>query len=254
MSFAQLPIASIREDGQKLPLSYAQERQWFLWQLEPSSAAYHIPMALRLRGQLDVAALQRSFDSLIERHQTLRTVFVHDGQRPQQEIRANAALTIVEQSLAADTADGVLQQLIESEIQQPFDLAEGPLLRVKLLHLGADDHVLILIQHHIVSDGWSMRVMVDELIALYAGFSSGTATELAALPIQYADYALWQRSWMEAGEKARQLAYWRELLGGAQDAQAAMFESAILSEKTALDTARAGLLADIRERGTVYGG
>ncbi|QAX84357.1 non-ribosomal peptide synthetase [Pseudomonas sp. DTU12.3] len=216
VSPANLPIPEVQSAFASLGLSYAQERQWFLWQLEPGSAAYHIPMALRLRGQLDVAALQRSFDSLIERHQTLRTVFVHDGERPQQEIRANAALTIVEQSLAADTADGVLQQLIESEIQQPFDLAEGPLLRVKLLHLGADDHVLILIQHHIVSDGWSMRVMVDELIALYAGFSSGTATELATLPIQYADYALWQRSWMEAGERERQLAYWLEQLGGEQ--------------------------------------
>ncbi len=212
MSFAQLPIASIREDGQHLPLSYAQERQWFLWQLDPDSAAYHVPGALRLSGRLDKAALQRSFDTLVARHESLRTRLHLDGEQRAQEVLPQAVIEIAES--AVDEAN--LKASVEAEIARPFDLQQGPLLRVSLLALSDEEHVLVLVQHHIVSDGWSMGVMVQELMQLYAAYSQGQDCALAPLPIQYADYALWQRSWMEAGEKARQLTYWRELLSGTQ--------------------------------------
>ena len=212
MSFAQLPIASIREDGQSLPLSYAQERQWFLWQLDPDSATYHIPGALRLQGRLDLAALQRAFDSLLARHESLRTRLVQDGERLLQNVAPEARIEIHQ-----DVADEhQLIARIEAEIARPFDLQAGPLLRVTLLQLAEDEHVLVMVQHHIISDGWSMQVMVEELVQFYAAHSQGQEVQLPGLPIHYADYALWQRSWMEAGEKARQLAYWQDLLGGEQ--------------------------------------
>ncbi|MBW9238995.1 amino acid adenylation domain-containing protein [Pseudomonas carnis] len=197
---------------QPLPLSYAQERQWFLWQLEPHSAAYHIPSALRLKGQLDLAALQRSFDSLLARHESLRTHIRQDHDGAVQVIEPPMSLPITQ----ADVDDAQLKARVQALIAQPFDLQQGPLLRVTLLRLAADEHVLVLVQHHIVSDGWSMQLVVEELVQLYAGYSQGQDVQLPALPIQYADYAVWQRNWMDAGEKQRQLAYWRELLGGEQ--------------------------------------
>ncbi|MGX5797714.1 condensation domain-containing protein, partial [Pseudomonas sp. E2-15] len=212
MSFAQLPIASIREEGERTPLSYAQERQWFLWQMDPHGAAYHVPGALRLKGRLNKAALQRSFDALVARHESLRTRLHLDDEQRTQSVMAHAVVQIAES--AVDEAQ--LKDRVEAEIARPFDLQQGPLLRVSLLELSGEEHALVLVQHHIVSDGWSMGVMVQELKQLYAAYSQGQVTPLAPLPIQYADYALWQRRWMEAGEKVRQLDYWRELLGGTQ--------------------------------------
>ncbi|HBO1383951.1 TPA: pyoverdine non-ribosomal peptide synthetase PvdD, partial [Pseudomonas aeruginosa] len=204
-----IPLA---DRQQPLALSFAQERQWFLWQLEPESAAYHIPSALRLRGRLDVDALQRSFDSLVARHETLRTRFRLEGGRSYQQVQPAVSVSIEREQFGEE---GLIER-IQAIVVQPFDLERGPLLRVNLLQLAEDDHVLVLVQHHIVSDGWSMQVMVEELVQLYAGYSQGLDVVLPALPIQYADYALWQRSWMEAGEKERQLAYWTGLLGGEQ--------------------------------------
>ncbi|MGY2378635.1 condensation domain-containing protein, partial [Pseudomonas sp. SDO524_S393] len=208
------PMLAVPRD-RELPLSYAQERQWFLWQLEPDSAAYHVPNALRLSGQLDRAALQRSFDTLLERHETLRTVFVSEGERTVQRILPPVPLALDEARLE-QASPAQVQARVEAEIARPFDLRQGPLLRVSLLQLSAQEHVLVLVQHHIVSDGWSMQVMVDELVQLYAAFSQGRSAQLPAMPLQYADYALWQRDWMEAGEQQRQLNYWRHLLGGEQ--------------------------------------
>ena len=199
-----------------LALSFAQQRQWFLWQLEPTSSAYHIPAALRLRGALDRGALQRSFDALVARHESLRTRFVLDNERPLQVIDEPAPLALAIESIDVTVDDQALRSLIEAETRQLFDLQRGPLLRVKWLQLDADDHVLILTQHHIVSDAWSMQIMVDDLLQLYAGFSQGQAVELAPLPIQYADYGHWQRQWLAAGEQQRQLDYWIEQLGGEQ--------------------------------------
>ncbi|WP_338493620.1 amino acid adenylation domain-containing protein [Pseudomonas trivialis] len=212
MSFAQLPIASIREDGHSLPLSFAQERQWFLWQLDPHSAAYHIPGALRLHGQLDLAALQRSFDTLLARHDSLRTQLVEDGEQLWQHVLPEARVEIRQ----AHVDESQLMAQVQAQVARPFDLHQAPLLRVSLLQLADDEHVLVMVQHHIVSDGWSMQLMVEELVHLYAAYSQGHTPQLPELPIQYADYALWQRRWMEAGEKARQLAYWQNLLAGEQ--------------------------------------
>ncbi|MGG5243285.1 amino acid adenylation domain-containing protein, partial [Pseudomonas lurida] len=215
-SLTQAHVESTRmervEREQPLGLSYAQERQWFLWQLDPRSAAYHVPRALRLKGQLDCDALQRAFDTLVARHESLRTHLQQDAGRTVQVISLPARIEIA----LADVDEASLKAQVEASITQPFDLRQGPLMRVRLLRLAQDEHVLVLVQHHIISDGWSMQVMVDELVQLYAAYSRGEGLQLPALPIQYVDYALWQRSWMEAGEKARQLDYWREVLGGEQ--------------------------------------
>jgi len=201
-----------RQEGEPLRLSYAQERQWFLWQLEPQSTAYHVPRALRLSGALDVAALQCSFDTLVMRHESLRTHLQEDGDSALQIIAEQVQVNIA----LVDAEEAQVKALVEAEIAQPFDLQQGPLLRVKLLRLAPQEHVLVLVQHHIVSDGWSMQVMVDELVQLYAAHVQGQDLQLPVLPIQYADYALWQRSWMEAGERERQLGYWQSMLGGEQ--------------------------------------
>ena len=220
ISPANLPIPEVRLSQERLPLSYAQQRQWFLWQLAPESTAYHIPKALRLRGKLNIEALQRSFDSLIARHESLRTHFVEEADTALQVVAPEARLELVRQALPAQASEqqiqAAVQDFVQAQTRQLFDLLAGPLLRVGLLQVAEDDHVLVLTQHHIVSDGWSMQVMVDELIALYIGHCQGQAAPLPALAIQYADYALWQRHWMEAGEKDRQLAYWTAQLGGEQ--------------------------------------
>jgi amino acid adenylation domain-containing protein len=204
----------VRADrSQPLALSYAQQRQWFLWQLDPQSSAYNMPVVLRLTGALDIEALQQSFTALIARHETLRTSFRQVGDQAVQIVHPASAFTLAVERLPAGEP---LQSWARREIQRGFDLEQGPLLRVRLLNLATDQHVLVITQHHIVSDGWSMPIMVDELVRLYAGFSEGREVELDELPIQYADYALWQRNWMDAGEQARQLAYWTGQLGDAQ--------------------------------------
>jgi len=222
VSFGQLPIPATAPADEPCELSYAQQRQWFLWQLDPEGAAYHIPAALRLHGPLQVEALQRSFDALLERHHSLRSVFIEtDGQIRQQRCAGEGSPAV--QLTRHDLRDrpeaerlGVAMQLLEQDIARPFDLQHGPLLRVNLIQLDEGDHVLLLTLHHIVADGWSMGVLVDEFSQLYAAHAQGTAIELPALPIQYTDYALWQRRWMQAGEQERQLDWWRGQLGGEQ--------------------------------------
>ncbi|WP_339483424.1 condensation domain-containing protein, partial [Pseudomonas sp. RL_5y_Pfl2_73] len=213
MSLATLPIPAMRDEFATLDLSYAQERQWFLWQLDRHSAAYHVPTALRLRGALDLPALQRSFDALLARHDVLRTVFIDSPQGPQQVVQAHLSLAIEPKVVSGPADEAALKALIDDEIAGLFDLQQGPLLRVKLLQLAAHDHVLVLTQHHIICDGASAQIMVNDLVQLYAAHRSGQAPTLAPLPIQYADYAIWQRKWMETGELERQLAYWTERLG-----------------------------------------
>ncbi|MDG9931269.1 MULTISPECIES: amino acid adenylation domain-containing protein, partial [unclassified Pseudomonas] len=206
---------SPREKGERLTLSYAQQRQWFLWQLEPDSAAYHISLALRLKGQLDLQALQRSFAALIHRHESLRTTFREEGESVVQVIHGDLPIELALETLDS-TDPQALSRRLDDGIQRPFDLENGPLLRVRLLRLAADEHVMVLTLHHIVTDGWSMPIMVEELVQCYEGYRAGHEVSLPALPIQYADYALWQRNWMEAGERERQLTYWTEQLGGEQ--------------------------------------
>ena len=191
---------------EQLPLSFAQERQWLLWKLDPTSSAYHIPSVLRLHGPLDVAALNQAFDQLIARHETLRTAFTLDGEQPRQQILVPWSLNLQAQGLD----EAAREAFVSGLLGQPFDLASGRLLRVGLVRMAADEHLLVLVQHHIVSDAWSMQVMVRELCALYQGHA------LPPLTLQYADFAAWQRDWLEAGERERQLAYWRTRLAGEQ--------------------------------------
>lgn len=233
--FTAAPIFK-RDPAEVLLPSYAQERLLFLWNLSPESAAYHIPMALRLRGKLNIEALRSAIAALIERHESLRTTFSQDNTSSIQIIHDTLLIhdtplihdtlplpfeTAVLNARADETAtayEARIQAEIEKEIERPFDLLTGPLWRVKLLHLDNEkndenDYMLILVQHHIISDAWSMRVLVNELIQLYEGFYRGEKISLPPLPIQCADYALWQRAWMESGEREKQLTYWRAQLG-----------------------------------------
>ncbi|HEK1011512.1 TPA: amino acid adenylation domain-containing protein, partial [Pseudomonas putida] len=214
------PLLPVGRD-QPLPLSFAQERQWFLWQLEPQSTAYHLASALRLRGRLDAVALQRSFDVLVARHESLRTLFIQGEGQTHQLILPQGQVTVELEQLdlaQLDLADqdAALKQAVQRQTQRLFDLTQGPLLRARLIRLGADDHALVVTQHHIISDGWSLQRMVEELIGLYDALSQGRTLDATPAPLQYADYAVWQRQWMDAGERERQLAYWTGQLAGEQ--------------------------------------
>ncbi|XAG00213.1 amino acid adenylation domain-containing protein [Pseudomonas sp. REB1044] len=211
-SASQAPALIPVDRSQSLALSYAQQRQWFLWQLEPDSAAYHIPAALHLRGRLNAEWLRQAFEALIDRHETLRTTFHAEGEQTLQRIHCPATFTLVMETLE-DTSLHAVREQVAREVRRPFDLARGPLLRVRLLRLAEDEHVLVLTLHHIVADGWSMPILVDEVVGRYLALGQGQPTELPALPVQYADYAAWQRQWMQAGEQARQLQYWLAHLG-----------------------------------------
>ncbi|HET8774746.1 MAG TPA: amino acid adenylation domain-containing protein, partial [Thermoanaerobaculia bacterium] len=205
-----------------LPLSLAQQRLWFLHQLdEAASAAYHIPAALRLRGRLDVSALQATLDRLVARHESLRTHFVDvDGVPYQQIAPPDCGFTLRRQDLRdlpADAREAAVAALTAEEASAPFDLSTGPLLRGQLLALAEDEHVLLLTQHHIVSDGWSLGVLVREVAALYTAFRRGEADPLPPLDIQYADYAQWQRGWLQGEELARQIEFWKEHLSAAPE-------------------------------------
>ena len=248
-----------RAADEPLLLSYAQQRQWFLWQWAPQSTAYNIPVVLRLKGRLDAAALQRSFQALIERHESLRTVFTQQDDQPVQVVleTGSFALAVDELTLAAgESLQTRLHACIEQETAKLFDLQEGPLMRARLLRLAADDHVLVVTLHHIISDAWSMQVMVEELVQFYAGFSAGRDVHLAELNIQYADYAQWQRQWMEAGEQERQLTYWQDKLGGEQPVlelptdlpRPAMQSFAGASHALVLDAPLAEALKDLARR------
>ncbi|HEY0601483.1 MAG TPA: amino acid adenylation domain-containing protein, partial [Herpetosiphonaceae bacterium] len=207
-----------REQTAALPLAFAQERLWFLSHLEPNSPAYNIPVALRLRGQLDIAALQHSFTALVQRHEVLRTnVAVRQGQ-PIQTLATvgDVPLPILDLShLPPDEREAEAKRYAEAEAHRPFDLAHDLLIRTTLLQLDRQEHVLVITQHHIVSDGWSTGVMVREIEAFYTAYQSGQAPQLPELPIQYADYAAWQRDWLQAERLAEELAYWTATLADA---------------------------------------
>jgi hypothetical protein len=182
------PIERAERSG-RLPLSYAQQRLWFLEQMGGLGSAYHIPGRLRLRGALERDALVRALDRLVERHEALRTTFLVRGDEPEQRIGpATSRFALVEHDLAghADTL-GELARVTAEEAAAPFDLERGPLIRGRLVRLAEDDHLLLFTMHHIVSDGWSMGVLVDELGRLYGAFRAGDDDPLPALPIQYAD-------------------------------------------------------------------
>jgi amino acid adenylation domain-containing protein len=201
--------------GDALPLSYAQQRLWFLNQLMPESTAYHLPIALRLRGPLNVAALEQSLNGVIRRHEAMRTVFAVTGGEPEQIINPfqYAPLSLVDlSSLPERERAARVARLAVEEAGRIFDLQRGPLTRIRLLRLGEGEHVLLLTMHHIVSDGWSMEVLTREALSLYSAFSAGLPSPLEELPVQYADYAAWQRRWLDGEVLERQLSYWRDRL------------------------------------------
>src|SRR5256714_645252 len=214
---SQLPAITRAERGKYVPLSFAQRRLWFLAQIEGVSEAYHIPLRVRLRSRLDKGALKQSLDRLIERHEALRTTFVMVNGEPQQRIAPveDSGFHLIEHDLRRHAnSEGELQRLIDQESQAAFDLEGGPLIRGRLIQQGEEDHALLITMHHIVSDGWSMGVMFNELSILYGAFVRGAKDPLPELPVQYADYALWQRRWIEGELLAQQAEYWRQNLGG----------------------------------------
>ncbi|HEV2733974.1 MAG TPA: condensation domain-containing protein, partial [Longimicrobiaceae bacterium] len=216
-SEAAPPIVRVPRGG-PLPLSFAQQRLWFIDRLEPGSAAYNMPYALRLRGRFDPAVLGRALAEVARRHETLRTVFGTTGDEPVQFVRdAAPALVPVADlgGLAAGRREAELLRLASEEAARPFDLAAGPLLRVAALRLGGAEWGLLFTMHHIVSDGWSAGVLLRELSELYGALAAGRRAELPALPVQYADYAAWQRGWPTGEGLEAGLDFWREKLRGA---------------------------------------
>ena len=208
----RLPILGRRSHGTPPSLSFAQQRLWVLEQLAPGSAAYTIPMVHRSRGELDITALQQSLDRLVERHESLRTTFSSKDGNPVQVIAACARIVVELEPVDSEQA---VQERLKALCAEPFDLAKGPLLRARVLRLSRTEQVLLLTMHHIVSDGWSMGVLFRELATLYAGYRKGHEVSLPELPVQYADYAIWQRGWLQGEELARQLAYWKGHLADA---------------------------------------
>ncbi|HEX2091721.1 MAG TPA: amino acid adenylation domain-containing protein, partial [Longimicrobiaceae bacterium] len=199
-----------------LPLSFAQQRLWIIDRLEPGSATYNMPFALRLRGALDADALRRSLDTLVGRHETLRTTFAEHEGAPVQEIHAPVPVALPVMDLRdVIEAEAEASRIAGIEALQAFDLSAGPLLRSTLLRLSEEEHVLLFTLHHVVSDGWSMDVLVREVSALYSAYTRGEEARLPELPVQYADYAVWQRNWLSGAVLEAQLAYWRERLAGA---------------------------------------
>ncbi len=207
-----------RQHADTIPLSFAQQRFWFLHQLEPESSRYNIPSAMRLSGAIDPVALEESINAIVLRHEALRTTFPTVGDRPVQRISPASLFHLAVTDLTSlpdlERDAEVRRQMIE-EAERPFDLAEGPLLRASLLRLEARDHVLLLTMHHIVSDGWSRRVLFRELSRFYRAFSLGERVDLPELPIQYSDYAVWQRDYLEGEVLEVQLGYWKQQLSDA---------------------------------------
>jgi non-ribosomal peptide synthetase component F len=211
------PPIGPRSTKERAPLSFAQQRLWFLGQLEPGTASYNIPKALRLTGHLDVAVLERVLNEIVRRHEALRTRFEIVEEQPVQIISETQPMSLplidlsglAELERATETA-----RLTQEEARRPFDLARGPLVRASLLRTGETEHLLLFTMHHIVSDGWSIGLLIEEVATLYKAFKRGEASPLDELLIQYADYAVWQREWLTAATLSGQFAYWRRQLAG----------------------------------------
>ncbi|MEW6735405.1 MAG: amino acid adenylation domain-containing protein, partial [Acidobacteriota bacterium] len=211
-----LPLVPVSRD-RELPLSFSQQRLWFLHHLNPDSSAYNIPAAVSIKGSLNVSALMQSFNEIITRHEILRTVFSNNKDGAIQIIQPTRSgfiplLNLRELSTTKQQAE--VWRLAVEEAQRPFNLTKGPLLRVKLLCLDKEEYVLLVTMHHIISDGWSITIFINELALLYKAFVQGKPSPLSRLPIQYADFAQWQRKWLQGEVLTKQLTYWHEQLGG----------------------------------------
>ena len=216
---ASAPIPR-RAPGQDIPLSFAQERFWFLDRLQPGLSSYNIPAGLRLTGALDAGAVERALGTLVRRHELLRTTFHEVDGVPLQVVAPAGALALPVEDLSgldADPRAAAVQRLVAEEAVRPFDLATGPLFRPRLLRLAQDEHVLLMCMHHVVSDGWSGNVILREIAALYEAYREGREPALPELPVQYGDYALWQRHHLRGAALERQVAYWRQMLAGAPE-------------------------------------
>jgi amino acid adenylation domain-containing protein len=210
------PLVRVARD-QRLPLSFAQQRLWAVERLQPGTAAYNMISTFRLTGELDVDALSESLAAVVQRHESLRTSFPRDAAVPCQEVAPSVAvpLDVVDlRALAGPAQAARLQELVAEESQRPFDLARAPLLRVRLVRLDDTSHVLLLNVHHIVADERSIGIFMSELFTLYAGRRDGVAPTLPALEVQYADFAAWQRQWVQGEYLEAQLRYWRDALAG----------------------------------------
>ena len=209
-------IKRVNRSGE-IPLSYAQQRLWFVNQLEPGSAVYNIPLGLRMIGPVELDVLERSLSEIVRRHEVLRTSFGSLEGRAFQIIREAEAvkLPLIDISnMEVEEREEELQRIASREALEPFDL-RGNLLRLKLVKLGEEDHVSLATMHHIISDDWSLGVLTSEATALYRAFSAGEPSPLPELPVQYADYAVWQREWLQGEALEQQLSYWRQHLAGA---------------------------------------
>jgi amino acid adenylation domain-containing protein len=219
---AEAPPLFARPRGATAPLSFAQQRLWFLDRLEPESAAFNIPVMVRMNGRLDKGALERALSEVVRRHESLRTTFAEvDGVGVQVIGEAQDRPLAVEDlsRLPADGREAAIAARATAEASRPFDLQKGPVIRTRLLRLDEHEHVLLLTMHHIASDGWSIGVLIREVSVLYDAFTRGESSPLAELPVQYADYAVWQREWLQTEMLQKQLGYWRERL---KDAPAAL--------------------------------
>jgi acyl carrier protein len=211
------PIVPISRDRQ-LPLSFSQQRLWFIDRFEPQSAAYNVPASVRLRGRIDVPALEQALSELIRRHETLRTVFAEVEGLPVQVIMPAAPVHLAITDIGGFSEDERLieaRRLVTYDALLPFDLSRGPLLRTGLVRLADDDHIVLFTMHHIVSDGWSIGVLIREIATLYTAFTNDEPSPLPELPIQYADFAAWQREWLQGEVLESELRYWRQALSGA---------------------------------------
>ncbi|HEU0054994.1 MAG TPA: condensation domain-containing protein, partial [Longimicrobium sp.] len=234
---AAVPAAIPARGEEPAPLSFSQRRLWFLDRMAPGNAFYNLPSAMRLRGALDVPALERSLSEIVARHAVLRSVFREEEGEPVQ-IPLPPHPFALPVDVLSDTDDAGLRAALAAEARRPFDLAEGPPFRARLFRLGAEDHALIVTLHHVVGDAWSFGVLFSELGALYGAFARGEASPLAPLPIQYADYAAWQRGRGTQEVLAPQLEWWTERMKGAPD----LLELPADRPRPAVQTFRGGLL------------
>ena len=213
---ASPPLVRVERDGPP-PASFAQQRMWFLDQLDPGSPAYNIAAAVRLEGALDVDALRRAFAGVAARHEALRTTLRNDKGLPVQVIAAETPIDVPVVDLTTvgpEAREAEAVRLVREESWRPFDLANGPLWRARLYRVGGDDHLLALTLHHAAADGWSIGVLIRDAAALYEGFTSGRPATLPDLPVQYADHAAWQRDWLRGDVLDAHLGHWREALAG----------------------------------------
>ncbi|HYW07300.1 MAG TPA: condensation domain-containing protein, partial [Longimicrobium sp.] len=210
--------ASVSDEVFAFPLSFAQQRLWFLDQMEPGTSLYNLPLNLRFSGPLDVATLERALSEVVRRHESLRTVFRTLNEEPRQVVLPPAPVAVTLHDLAAldDAARRAeLDLILDAEARRAFDLAAGPLIRATLVRLGDDEHVAAVVMHHIISDGWSLGVLVSELGEIHEAYSRGLPSPLPELAVQYADVAIWQRETLEGDAMDAQLDYWRQELAGA---------------------------------------